>query len=164
MSLPSVSLSDSAFLATVDGRDRNFWRFLATLVLGIVVGFLVALLVGSITLVAFVLLTQKSGFTILQIMLNAGHVLQANGSGLRSSMLLMVLAVTTNGSWAVVFLAIAAAIGHRQILEYLTAARRFRWRQLLVGLGLSGAKRLSNEFDIQSTPGKGTRVMLGRWR
>jgi serine/threonine-protein kinase RsbT len=33
-----------------------------------------------------------------------------------------------------------------------------------LGLGLSGAKRLSNEFDVQSTPGKGTRVMLGRWR
>lgn len=33
-----------------------------------------------------------------------------------------------------------------------------------LGLGLSGAKRLSNEFEIQSTPGKGTRVMLGRWR
>jgi serine/threonine-protein kinase RsbT len=33
-----------------------------------------------------------------------------------------------------------------------------------LGLGLSGAKRLSNEFDIQSMPGKGTRVMLGRWR
>ena len=33
-----------------------------------------------------------------------------------------------------------------------------------LGLGLSGAKRLSNEFDIQSAPGKGTRVMLGRWR
>jgi serine/threonine-protein kinase RsbT len=33
-----------------------------------------------------------------------------------------------------------------------------------LGLGLSGAKRLSNEFEIQSSPGKGTRVMLGRWR
>jgi serine/threonine-protein kinase RsbT len=33
-----------------------------------------------------------------------------------------------------------------------------------LGLGLSGAKRLSNEFDIQSTPGTGTRIMLGRWR
>ena len=33
-----------------------------------------------------------------------------------------------------------------------------------LGLGLSGAKRLSNEFDIQSAPGKGTRIMLGRWR
>jgi serine/threonine-protein kinase RsbT len=33
-----------------------------------------------------------------------------------------------------------------------------------LGLGLSGAKRLSGEFDIQSTPGKGTKIMLGRWR
>jgi serine/threonine-protein kinase RsbT len=32
-----------------------------------------------------------------------------------------------------------------------------------LGLGLSGSKRLSNEFDIQSEPGKGTRVMIARW-
>jgi serine/threonine-protein kinase RsbT len=33
-----------------------------------------------------------------------------------------------------------------------------------LGLGLSGAKRLSSEFDIRSSPGQGTSVMLGRWR
>ncbi len=33
-----------------------------------------------------------------------------------------------------------------------------------LGLGLSGAKRLSNEFAIQSEPGKGTRVTIVRWR
>jgi serine/threonine-protein kinase RsbT len=33
-----------------------------------------------------------------------------------------------------------------------------------LGLGLSGAKRLCSEFDIESTPGKGTRIMIGRWR
>lgn len=33
-----------------------------------------------------------------------------------------------------------------------------------MGLGLGGARRLSNEFDIQSEPGKGTRVMIARWR
>ena len=32
-----------------------------------------------------------------------------------------------------------------------------------LGLGLGGAKRLSNEFEIESTPGRGTRVILGRW-
>jgi serine/threonine-protein kinase RsbT len=31
-----------------------------------------------------------------------------------------------------------------------------------LGLGLSGAKRLSNELDIQSAPGKGTTVTLVR--
>ena len=33
-----------------------------------------------------------------------------------------------------------------------------------LGLGLSGARRLSNEFKIDSTPGKGTRVMIARWK
>ena len=33
-----------------------------------------------------------------------------------------------------------------------------------LGLGLSGAKRLSNEFSIESQPGKGTRVTIVRWR
>ena len=33
-----------------------------------------------------------------------------------------------------------------------------------LGLGLSGARRLSNDFSIESTPGKGTRVVITRWR
>ena len=33
-----------------------------------------------------------------------------------------------------------------------------------LGLGLSGAKRLSNEFSIESAPGKGTKVTLARWK
>lgn len=33
-----------------------------------------------------------------------------------------------------------------------------------LGLGLGGAKRLSNEFSIQSTPGKGTRIVIARWK
>ena len=33
-----------------------------------------------------------------------------------------------------------------------------------LGLGLSGARRLSNEFEVKSAPGKGTQVMLVRWK
>jgi serine/threonine-protein kinase RsbT len=33
-----------------------------------------------------------------------------------------------------------------------------------LGLGLSGAKRLSNEFAIRSAPGEGTRVVIARWK
>jgi serine/threonine-protein kinase RsbT len=33
-----------------------------------------------------------------------------------------------------------------------------------LGLGLSGAKRLSNEFSIKSSPGHGTKVTLARWK
>jgi len=32
-----------------------------------------------------------------------------------------------------------------------------------LGLGLSGAKRLCSEFDIQSAPGSGTTVTIARW-
>ena len=32
-----------------------------------------------------------------------------------------------------------------------------------LGLGLSGAKRLCNEFDVRSAPGQGTVVTLARW-
>ena len=33
-----------------------------------------------------------------------------------------------------------------------------------LGLGLPGAKRLVNEFEIESVVGQGTRVVLTRWR
>jgi serine/threonine-protein kinase RsbT len=33
-----------------------------------------------------------------------------------------------------------------------------------LGLGLSGAKRLSNEFEIHSKIGEGTRITITRWK
>jgi serine/threonine-protein kinase RsbT len=33
-----------------------------------------------------------------------------------------------------------------------------------LGMGLTGAKRLVNEFDLDSRPGQGTRVTLTRWK
>jgi serine/threonine-protein kinase RsbT len=33
-----------------------------------------------------------------------------------------------------------------------------------MGLGLGGAKRLSNEFEIRTAPGEGTRVAITRWK
>jgi serine/threonine-protein kinase RsbT len=33
-----------------------------------------------------------------------------------------------------------------------------------LGLGLSGAKRLSNDFAITSNPGEGTRIVITRWK
>lgn len=32
-----------------------------------------------------------------------------------------------------------------------------------LGLGLTGAKRLVNEFELDSVPGKGTRITIVRW-
>jgi serine/threonine-protein kinase RsbT len=33
-----------------------------------------------------------------------------------------------------------------------------------LGLGLGGARRLMNDFSLESEPGKGTRVRVTRWR
>jgi len=33
-----------------------------------------------------------------------------------------------------------------------------------MGMGLSGSKRLVNEFDIRTAPGAGTCVTIARWR
>jgi serine/threonine-protein kinase RsbT len=33
-----------------------------------------------------------------------------------------------------------------------------------LGLGLGGARRLVNEFEIDSQPGKGTRIAIVRWK
>lgn len=33
-----------------------------------------------------------------------------------------------------------------------------------LGMGLGGAKRLANEFEIESVVGEGTRVMIVRWK
>lgn len=33
-----------------------------------------------------------------------------------------------------------------------------------MGLGLSGAKRLSDEFELDTTPGKGTKVRIVKWK
>jgi serine/threonine-protein kinase RsbT len=33
-----------------------------------------------------------------------------------------------------------------------------------LGLGLGGAKRLSNEFKIESVLGSGTKITIGRWK
>ena len=33
-----------------------------------------------------------------------------------------------------------------------------------LGLGLGGAKRLSNEFEITSAPGAGTKIAITRWK
>jgi serine/threonine-protein kinase RsbT len=33
-----------------------------------------------------------------------------------------------------------------------------------MGLGLPGSKRLVQEFELASTPGRGTRVSITRWK
>lgn len=76
--------------------------------------------------------------------------------------------------------------GHAEIVELLAGARRGLRLTFIdegpgienidqamqdgfttgtgLGLGLGGARRLVNEFHIDSVPGKGTRITIVRWR
>jgi serine/threonine-protein kinase RsbT len=50
-------------------------------------------------------------------------------------------------------------------IEDLTLAMKDGWTSGKgLGMGLSGAKRLVNEFEIDSKPGAGTRVTIIRWK
>jgi len=56
-------------------------------------------------------------------------------------------------------------IDHGPGIENLEQAMTDGWTSGKgMGLGLSGAKRLVNEFDIDTAPGKGTRVTIARWK
>ncbi len=50
-------------------------------------------------------------------------------------------------------------------IEDLSLAMKDGWSSGKgLGMGLSGSKRLVNEFEIDSKPGAGTRVTIIRWR
>jgi serine/threonine-protein kinase RsbT len=50
------------------------------------------------------------------------------------------------------------------ILDIETAMRDGYTTGNGLGLGLSGAKRLASEFEIDSRPGEGTRVTITKWK
>jgi membrane protease YdiL (CAAX protease family) len=137
MSAQGVRLSDSAFLANVDQRDRSVWRFLGTVFGGLVGGLICGLLVGGIALVAFAFATAPPGMPLAQLAPHVAALVTDNGASMASTLMLMMLAVTTNGPLAVAFICIAAVISRHRIGDYLTAARSFRWPLLACGLVLS---------------------------
>ena len=70
--------------------------------------------------------------------------------------------VLTNGSRAGVRLTFVDA--GPGIADIETALRDGYTSGSGLGLGLGGAKRLSNEFAIDSRPGAGTKVTITRWK
>jgi membrane protease YdiL (CAAX protease family) len=56
--------------------------------------------------------------------------------GLTATAFVLCLLAFANGGMALAFTGIAALLHHRKLGSYFTAAPRFRWRLLLLGLGL----------------------------
>lgn len=135
MDLGSLRLSDSAFIAELNPREKTFWRFVVTLVAGLVAGFFVALLAGAVALILLAAATGAVAGGLAAVRQGVAALLGA--PDLRSSLALMLLATATNAPLAATFVGVAALIAGRRVLSYLTAAPRFRWRLLVLGLVLS---------------------------
>jgi membrane protease YdiL (CAAX protease family) len=61
------------------------------------------------------------------------------GQTVQSALILLTLATATNAPWAATFIALAAVIGGRRPLGYVTIARNVRWGLLAAGLAMSFA-------------------------
>ncbi len=137
MSAVAARLSDSAFIADLTPRERSFWRFLATVVAGLVAGFIIGLAVGAVAL--FLVGAAAGAFNggLGALPHRIGEVVSANGASMTSAVALLVLATATNCPMAATFLGIAALISGRRLMSYITLAPSYRWRLTLLGIGLS---------------------------
>jgi hypothetical protein len=137
MSAVGAELSGSAFIADLTPREKSFWRALATVVAGLVSGFIIGLAVGAVVLflVAAAVGLFSSGIGSLPHRIS--EVMSANGASMTSAIVLLILATATNCPMAATFLGIGALISGRPIMKYITLAPKFRWRLTLLGLALS---------------------------
>jgi membrane protease YdiL (CAAX protease family) len=139
MSAPSVwpGLTESAFLAGIDDRERDGARVATTLVGGAVLGLVASVCCLLLVMIAYAILIGEGtrGATVLGDIARAVADPQVVAPGL--SVLRLVLATAVDGVFLVVFVAFAAVMVHRPLHTYITAAPRVRWRLLAVAMGLA---------------------------
>lgn len=141
MSAPGVwaGLTDSAFLAGIDDREREPARLVTIVFGGLVLGLVAAVCGLLLVMIAYAILIGEGtrGAAVLGEVARAVADPQVVGPGL--SVLRLVLATAVDGVFLVVFVAFAAVMVHRPLHIYVTAAPRIRWRLLAVAMALSAA-------------------------
>jgi len=130
-----TGLAGSTFLADVDDRDRDPLRFGATLVGGLIVAMVAGMATVILILVSYALLTGHgaeglNGFTIARDALKSVKPIDL------SAALLNLAMAAANAPLALAFVAVAAVLSRHALLDYVTVARRVRWRLLGAGLAL----------------------------
>jgi membrane protease YdiL (CAAX protease family) len=139
MSAPGVwaGLTDSAFLAGIDDRERDGARLASTVVGGAVLGLVAAVCCLLLVMIVYAIVVGEGGrgAAVLGDVARAVADPQAVAPGL--SVLRLVLATAVDGVFLVVFVAFAAVMVRRPLHTYVTAAPRVRWRLLAVAMGLS---------------------------
>jgi membrane protease YdiL (CAAX protease family) len=129
----------SRFLADLSPYDRDPWRSVFAVPVGVLAGAVAALAGGAIAILAVMLIVSG-----LDGAPAAGDLFAvfsdpnlAEPSARQSLFILAVLAGVNLGA-AVGFVFAAGAIHHRKITDYVNAGERVRWRLLLGGLILVG--------------------------
>jgi membrane protease YdiL (CAAX protease family) len=128
-----AELQRSPFLNDLTPADRRIGRLLLTLPIGAIAALLAALIAGVAVFVAFAVAGGGMG-AAERLMTMIGEA--ATPVGLTATLFVLCLLAFANGGMALAFTGVAALLHHRRLLSYFTAAPRFRWRLLLLGLGL----------------------------
>jgi len=128
-----AELQRSAFLDDLTPADRRVGRILLTLPIGVIAALLAALIGGGVVFVVFAI-AGGGADAAERLMMMVGEA--AVPVGLTATAFVLCLLAFANGGMALAFTGVAALLHHRKLRSYFTAAPRFRWRLLLLGLGL----------------------------
>src|SRR5207253_10319797 len=130
-------LERSPFLADVGPSDRNVCRLILTIVAGIVGAGAIALALIVVAVVAYIFMQASQGIGMDQVQANLTKLLDPKATPTFSSTLgILAFLAVANGLFFGGFSLIAALVNKRRFLSYFTAAPRFRWRMLGLGLVL----------------------------
>lgn len=128
-----AELRRSPFLDDLTPADRRVAPLLLTLPIGVIAAFLAALIGGIAVLVAFTI--GGGGVEAperLMAMIGRGET----PTSVTQVAFVLGLLAFVNGGMALAFVGVAALLHRRRLMSYFTTAPRFRWRLLLLGLGL----------------------------
>ena len=128
-----AELRRSPFLDDLTPADRRVVPLLLTLPIGVLAALLAALICGVAVFAAFAI--GGGGVDAaerLMAVISDGRT----PSSLTQIAFVLSLLAFVNGGMALAFVGVAALLHRRRLASYFTAASGFRWRLLLLGLGL----------------------------
>jgi len=128
-----AELRRSPFLDDLTPGDRRIVPLLLTLPIGVLAALLAAVICGIAVFVAFAIAGGGvESAERLMAMIGRGET----PAGLTQIAFVISLLAFVNGGMALAFVGVAALLHRRRLASYFTAASSFRWRLLLLGLGL----------------------------
>jgi membrane protease YdiL (CAAX protease family) len=139
MSAQSVwaGLADSAFLADLDDRERTPRVVLITLIGGVGLYFLVGVCVWCLLMAPITLFGAHASEGWSGMRLAWLDLVQPSGSVAPAIILPLLVTTAVDAVPLLACVALAAVIAHKPMHDYATAAPRFRWPLLGLGLALS---------------------------